>query len=131
MADYDSPSGAHELFHRTEQTYFTIRTGIRATAWAVSAYFGFGAIGQFAGQSTDEYLALSLVLNALVEIKFVVAIALAGAACAWGVVERSLRHRKVERLQGRIRQLETKIDPNRSTSGLAPMGKTNPKDRRR
>jgi hypothetical protein len=118
-------------FRRIDQQYLTARTAIRGLCWVAAAYFGFGAVGQFAGRSTDIDLALSLVITALVEIKFLIAIALTGAACAWAAVERTLRHRKVEKLQGRIRELETAIDPERSTSRLTPKGQTNPADRRR
>ena len=108
-----------------------MRTAIRGLCWFGAAYVGFGAIGLFAGQSTGVDLALSLVITALIELKFVFAIVLTGAACAWAVVERTLRHRKVEKLQGRIRELETEIDPEGSTSGLTQKGKTNPEDKRR
>jgi hypothetical protein len=118
-------------YRRIDEQYLTARTAIRCLAWGSAAYFGFSAIGQFAGRSTDLDLALSLVISALAEIKFLMAIALAGAACTWAVVERALRHRTVKRLQGRIRELETTIDPERSTSRLTPEGKTNPADKRR
>jgi hypothetical protein len=116
---------------RIDEQYSTARTGLRCLAWAFGAYVAFGAIGQFAGRSTDVDLALSLVMAALVEVKLMVFIALTGTACAWAVVERTLRHRTVKRLQGRIRELETTIDPARSTSKLTPEGKTNPADRKR
>jgi hypothetical protein len=48
-------------------------------AWTAAAYFGFGAIGQFAGRSTDVDMALSLVITALIEIKFLVFVALTRA----------------------------------------------------
>lgn len=118
-------------FRRIDEQYSTARTAIRCLAWAFGAYVAFGTIGQFAGRSTDVDLALSLVITALVEVKFLLAIALTATACAWAVVERTLRHRTVKRLQGRIRELETTIDPARSTSKLTPEGKTNPADRRR
>jgi hypothetical protein len=131
MSDSRIPADLRLEFHRIDQFYLTVRTVVRGVCWVAAAYFGFGAIGQFAGESTDVNFALSLVISALFELKFVIAIALTGMACAWAAAERVLRHRKVEKLQGRIRELETAIDPERSTSGLTTKGQTNPIDKRR
>jgi hypothetical protein len=118
-------------FHRIDQRYSTFRTFIRSLCWAVVGYFGFGTVSQFAGHSTDLNVALSLVISALFKFELLIAIALTGVACAWAAAERVLRHRKVEKLQGRIRELETAVDPDRSTSGLTTKGQTNPIDKRR
>jgi hypothetical protein len=116
---------------RIDQRYTTFRTFIRAAAVFGVAFVGFGALREFAGKATEVSVAFGLLLNALIELKFLAAISLTGAACAWAAVERWLRHRKVESMQARIRELETAIDPNRSTSGLTPRGQTNPRDVRR
>jgi hypothetical protein len=71
----------------------------------------------------------ALKLSFLADIKFAVAVTLAGVAAAWAGLERWLRHRKVESIQDRIRELELTIDPHRTSSGLTPKGKTNPKDK--
>jgi hypothetical protein len=130
MSDSPRPLDDRLEVRRLDQQYLTMRTAIRGACWVGTAYFGFGAIGQFAGRSTDVDLALSLVITTLVEVKVMIAIVMTGAACAWAVIERTLRHRTIEKFQGRIRQLETAIDPQRSTSSLTPKGKTNPADRR-
>jgi hypothetical protein len=130
MSDSPRPDVRLEL-HRLDQQYHTMRTAIRGAFWLGAAYFGFGTIGQFAGRSTDVDLALSLVITALIELKVMIAIVMTGAACAWAAIERTLRHRTIAKMQGRIRQLETNIDPQRSTSSLTPTGQTNPADKRR
>jgi hypothetical protein len=117
--------------HRIDQWYLTLRTAIRGGCTVLVFYLGFDALKTFAGESTRVEVAISLLLSVLAEMKVAFWISLAGAACAWGFVERTLRHRKVEQLQGRIKQLETMIDPDRSTSGLTPAGRTNPTDRRK
>src|ERR1700733_2902499 len=121
----ESPSDPNVTlaYYRIQQRYATARSAIRVAGWVLAAYFAFKALAQFAGESTD--LAVSLVLTALVDFKFALSIALTGAACAWAVAERSLRHRKVEQMQGRLKELETTIDPHRSSSGLTPRGQTN------
>lgn len=83
------------------------------------------ALRPFAGQVTI----VSLVFSFLADIKFAVAVTLAGAASAWAVAERVLRRRKTEQLQGRIIELERRIDPERTSSDLTPQGTTNPRDR--
>jgi hypothetical protein len=122
----------HELdAYRVNQRYLTLRTIIRGGCSVVVAYYGFEALKALAGESTRVDVALSLVLSAVAKLEVVILLSLTGVACAWAVVERTLRHRKVERLQGRIRELETRIDPNRSSSGLTPAGRTRPEDRRK
>jgi hypothetical protein len=116
-------------YYRIQQRYSAIRTAIRSVAWVVAALLGFGALKTFAGQTTS--VAFSLILNALVDLKFVVSIALAGSATAWAVLERQLRLRKVETMQGHIKRLETILDPARSSSGLTTRGLTNPGDHTR
>ncbi len=47
----------------------------------------------------------------------------------YGRSQRALRLRKTEQLQARITDLETMIDPNRSSSGLQKTGETHPEDK--
>jgi hypothetical protein len=49
---------------------------------------------------------------------------IAVVAILYGLVERELRRRKTAYLQGRIAKLESKIDPDRSSSGLNKRGET-------
>jgi hypothetical protein len=128
--DPNDPSHAVEAY-RTDQRYLTLRTAIKGGCWVAVAYYGFEAIKQLAGESTRVDVALSLFLSAAAKLEVAILVSLAGAACAWGFLERTLRHRKVEKLQGRIRKLETMLDPNRSSSGLTPAGRTRPEDKRR
>lgn len=110
---------------KIDQRYRTARTVVRVAGVVLAVYFGGNILAPLAGEET----ALSLGISLLADLKLSVAITLAGAACAWAVVERALRHRKTEYLQKRIRELETMIDPNRSSSGLTEEGKTNPIDK--
>lgn len=47
---------------------------------------------------------------------------------AWAFSERAHRHRKVRACYTRVRELEKRLDPDRTSSGLTPEGKTNPED---
>lgn len=129
MSDVPPPHDPSSLdYYKVKQRYETARTAIRWIGIAIVAYLGFGALQAFAGQSTS--VAISLILNVLADLRFKLAIALTGAACAWAAAERILRLRKIESMQGRIKDLETRLDPKRSSSGLTPRGQTNPRDRR-
>lgn len=111
--------------HRLDLIYSLLRTTIIGCAVVGVVYLLPPVIEPLAGKNT--LLALSVAV--LGDIKFAVSIGLTGCATAWAVVERTLRHRKVEYLQGRIRDLETGIDPERTSSRLTTKGKTNPEDK--
>jgi hypothetical protein len=109
---------------RIEERYRTLRLAIKAAGWVAGIYI-FREIAQsLAGESTR------FELSVLADVKFAFTLSLAVGGCAWGAIERVLRHRKVEQMSGRIKELETRLDPNRSSSGLTPRGKTNPKDKK-
>jgi hypothetical protein len=103
----------------------TARTLIRTCGVVTAIYICRGFLSAIAGKETI----LALKLSFLADIRFAIAVSLAVAASGWALAERWLRHRKVESMQGRIRDLELKIDPNRTTTGLTPKGKTNPRDK--
>ncbi|NVK17149.1 MAG: hypothetical protein HWE30_00485 [Methylocystaceae bacterium] len=72
------------------------------------------AIKWFTSSGTGITVLLSIVLNVVCLI--------------WALWERHLRHQKTIYLCGYIKELETKIDKNRSGSGITPKGTTHPKD---
>ena len=123
----DTSTSADLDLYRTQQRYQTLRTAIKAIGWVTGIWMMGYVIQPLAGQDTVVSLAISL----LADLKFAVTIALAGAVAVWAIVERMLRYRKTEYLQNRIRKLERELDPSRSSSGLTPIGTTNPRDRRR
>jgi hypothetical protein len=110
---------------RVDRFYRTVRTAIRVGGGCFAAWCLYLSIDSVAGKTT----AFSVGLSLLWDIRLVLAFSIAGPAILWATAERWLRHRKVEYMQGRIRELESKIDPKRSTSGLTTKGRTNPKDR--
>jgi hypothetical protein len=114
---------------RVDLFYRTVRTTIRAGGGCFAAWCLYLSIDSVAGKTTAFQAALSVGLSLLWDIRLVLAFSIAGAATLWATAERWLRHRKVEFMQGRIRDLELRIDPKRSTSGLTTKGRTNPKDR--
>lgn len=120
------PNNAAVEMANAQQKYRTIRTLIKTGGAVACFYFFAQGMAPFAGKDT----AVSFALNFLADIKFAVTLSLAGAAATWAMGERKLRQRKTQALQDRVIELETMIDPTRSTSGLTRTGKTNPRDRR-
>lgn len=114
---------------RVNERYVTLRTLIRAAAGFGVAVFGFQALEKFAGQDTS--VALNAAFSVVADLRVVLAVSLAGVATVWALIERRLRQRKTDNLQGRIRDLETKLDIKRTTSGLTTKGQTNPRDKPR
>jgi hypothetical protein len=110
---------------RIQERYRTLRTLIKVAGWVGAVYLAQGAIEAITGETTR----LALELSILADIKFAATLTLAGATTTWAIVERVLRYRKVEQMSGRIKELETRLDPNRTSSGLTPKGKTNPRDK--
>jgi hypothetical protein len=119
------PSDTAVEMYRIDQRYQTSRTAIRTAGVVGAVWFGGQALAPLAGEDT----ALTLAFSILGDLKFTASVALTGAACAWAVVERTLRHRKTQYLQDRVIKLEEQLDPNRSSSGLTRKGQTNPRDR--
>jgi hypothetical protein len=115
---------------KVDQLYRTVRTTIRVGGGCFLAWCLYLSIDSVAGKTTAFQAAVTVGFSFLWDFRFVLAFSVAGVAGLWAAAERWLRHRKVEHLQGRIKDLESQIDPGRSTSGLTTKGRTNPRDRR-
>ncbi len=107
------------------QRYALARTVVRYTAFVAIAWIAKDMILGLAGRDTLVAVRLAI----LGDFKFAAALSVTGPACIWAIAERWLRHRKVTYMQDRIKDLEAKIDPNRTSSRLTTAGKTNPGDR--
>lgn len=112
---------------RVGERYATVRTLIRSCAVVGGLYVGKDLIVALAGHET----AVSVSLAFLGDWKTVLCFLAGGVGVGWGFTERRLRHSTVDRMQGRIRELETAHDPKRTSSGLTTRGKTHPEDKRR
>jgi hypothetical protein len=110
---------------RTDRRYRALVTLIRGATTVGVAYCLYLSVNSIAGKTT----VFSAVLSVLADLRISILVTLTLAGCGWGLIERMLRQRKTEYFQQRIRDLEKKIDPQRTTSGLTPKGKTNPQDK--
>jgi Flp pilus assembly protein protease CpaA len=80
-----------QSLYEIDQKYRTVRTLIRTGGVVLVAYFGFRALQVLGGKDTSLSVVLTVVLNAFVELKFILAITLAGICAAWAALERALR----------------------------------------
>jgi len=114
-----------------------INSLIRWSGVVFLAYWCFRSIEKLAGKNTDADINIS-VLSSFFSFGFgdkvAVVIGVTGfflciCGIIYGMYQRRLRLRTVERLQGRIKKLEHGKDPDRSSSKLTSKGETRPKDR--
>lgn len=101
---------------------------VKAGSFIGAAYFAYRAIEALAGRQTDAKLIFSYLTSN--ENDFGLPWIMTFGAFIYAYAERRLRCRKTEYFQGRITELEKRLDPNRSTSGLLPTGDTHPEDRK-
>lgn len=81
----------------------------------------------YAGRYTFANVAITVAANFGIDRYFAYGFGIAGIG--YGLRERQFRRRNIERLTKRTIDLERTIDPNRTSSGLTPLGTTHPGDR--
>lgn len=101
---------------------------IRYLTWLGLAYLGYLSIDALAGETTYLEVFNSVTVELL--SKSLPWWAVTTVFALWAILERSLRKRKTKKLTKRIERLETKLDPQRTSSGLVPTGDTHPNDER-
>ena len=94
--------------------------------WLGLAYIGYLAIDSLAGKTTIANILLGYFTSK--ESDFGLPWILAVVFAIWAILERRLRKRKTESMQSHIRELEQRLDPSRTSSGLLPTGETHPQD---
>lgn len=107
-----------------------LRTLIKWGSFVCIAYFAKEAIKALAGQTTFSQFIIDVpTLESLVDWKEYVLLAFGTLGPAYGYYQRRLKINTISQLHGRIETLETRLDPNRSSSTLTRTGETRPEDR--
>lgn len=121
---WDSPFKYRVLAKVIDLSKTVIRGGIGLGAlWIIKE-----TIIPFAGsESTADIEILYRLATDLSADKWAAYI-LGGGGLIYGLRERKLRKKYIERMSDRIKSLEEKIDPGRSSSGLPKTGDTKPTD---
>lgn len=123
---------------RIQRIHARYRVVSRAVPWigiVAISYIWADAIKFLAGQETIADISVKIVENLTVKItqtQYVVEYveyAVIVLAVLYGLRQRKLRRDVIEKMEGRVRELEQRVDPNRSSSNLTSRGDTNPTDR--
>jgi uncharacterized membrane protein len=100
---------------------------IRWGAIVLIARYVYLSISTLSGHSTFADIGINFLAS--VHISVAIAWGASVGGVLYGVNQRKLRKDTVEHFHGRIKELETMIDPSRSTSNLTPRGDTRPEDK--
>lgn len=90
------------------------------------AFMGFLSINSLSGNYTIAEIGIEFASSFKVNTAVSYVFGLSGVL--YGLFERDLRKRTIERMSKRTTELELSIDPNRSSSNLTPRGNTRPED---
>jgi hypothetical protein len=128
IAPAETPMGilAQQL-KLTEERYRLFRLIVIWVGICILGYWTKDAIVALAGHSTSVVVQAGLKI--ISDVRFTASYMVSAGCTTWAVAERKIRQRRVRELHVRIKELETAIDPNRSSSKLTLEGKTNPRDR--
>ena len=105
------------------------RHGSAFAGWGCIAYLGHQASLAFiayAGKASSADLNLKILAN--LNVVFAASITVAGLSITLYIRERRLHRKSRERLGARVKELELKIDPKRTSSHLTPEGLTRKED---
>ena len=123
-----------EMKSKVAVKIYQLDSGVRLAAHAIKwlgivliSYFVFRTVDALAGQTTVANFDIDMFRN--LSPGQIVAAIWAGAATVFGLAERNLRRRTIERLQARITDLEGQIDAKRTSSQLTTRGETRPEDK--
>lgn len=97
---------------------------IKAATILGTAYLFYQCANVLAGKYTFAQIGMSFLGN--LKLTDGAALLATSGSIAWGARERRLKKDAIERLTERIKQLELKVDPNRTSSKLTKRGDTPP-----
>jgi hypothetical protein len=114
-------------FRLTDVASLAIERGLPIAGVVLVTYFGvFRPIHDLAGRNTQASFGLAMFAD--IRPSEIVSYLFGVAGWIFGINAQRLRRNVTERLAGRNAALEQQKDPNRTSSGLTPRGKTPPED---
>lgn len=93
---------------------------------AFVAYCAYGASAVLAGKYTFAQIGIRVLGD--IKIANSIGYVVGGGGIIYGRRQKKLKEDTIQKLAPRIRELETAIDPMRSSSGLTERGRTRPED---
>jgi hypothetical protein len=100
---------------------------IRAGILVWGGWIIYLCVKELAGKSTDASFAFAYFVSN--DNDYGLPWFFAFAAIVWALLERRFRMKKTQELTIRTQELEKRLDPTRTSSGLAATGETHPRDR--
>ena len=97
------------------------------TALCVIAYFLFRTVESLSGETTLALFNVQMLLNSNF-LPALIGAFLGGGGVIYGLGQRRLKQKVIEKLQPRIQRYEKQVDPGRTSSQLTAAGNTNPAD---
>lgn len=127
MADDKQQELAYKLrFKKIDATVTICKAFAKYACIFGSVYFIYRSVAVLAGKQTFASVGLSVLGN--VKVSEGIYIVLTAGSIIYGVGQRQLRRRNIERLTKHSIALEKQLDPKRTTSGLTKRGTTRPED---
>ncbi len=103
-----------------------LRLVIKYGSLALVAAFAYGAIAVLAGKHTFAQIGVRFLGD--IRIANSIGYVVGGTGLLYGWRQKKLKEDTIQKFAPRIRDLETAIDPQRSSSGLTERGRTRPED---
>ena len=100
---------------------------VKSVTLVTISYFILQALEALAGKTTITNIFLAYITAE--ESDYGLPWLLTVSFAVWAYLERRLRKRKTEHFHSHNKEIETKIHPDRTSSGLLNSGDTNPRDR--
>ena len=120
-----SGSNAGRRLYIIDRTFDIVRLGLFLSFAGFVVYRTGLTIQAFAGKTTDADVLISFITGGS-GITITISVTLNIGLAMWAFGERRLRGRLIRQSTERPRELERRLDPNRSSSGLTPDGRTPP-----
>src|SRR4051812_26788513 len=109
-------------FKRLDTVSEIIKEAMKWGSLVAIAYFGYMSVEVLAGTTTSANIGIRILGNVTFN-KGVVAV-LMGSGWAYGLGQRSVRRKNIERIVPAKNELERLVDPNRTSSNLTSRGTT-------
>jgi hypothetical protein len=114
--------------HIVTKTADVVRTLLRVGGTVGVFYLIYVTLTAFAGKTSSANLRFVAKVITSLRLDQVISYLAALVGLVYGLYERSLRRGYIEKFSGRIEELESRLDPGRSSSGLPSTGETRPDD---
>src|SRR5258706_5912104 len=103
-------------FKKIDAFVALVKTIVQCGAVVWCMFYGYRIVAVLAGKETFATLGVSILGD--VKVSDGIYIVLSGGSLVYGIGQRSLRRRNIERLTPHSVELEKRIDPNRTSSTL-------------